>query len=107
MSFSQESIRKLADVTSRDIYDAIAEDGRLEEAIMNALPGAIQKVMGEVSPELVGELGCEVMGRIGIVDDTVWKKRYDALYRHVKRVYAESYIDGAEYSYSYGYEDLV
>lgn len=107
MSFSEESIRKLADVTATRIFDVIVEDGRLDEAVMNAMPGAIQKVMGEVSPELVGELGCEVMGRIGIVDDTVWKTRYDALYRHVKKVYAESYIDGAEYSYSYGYEDLA
>lgn len=100
MSFSEESIRKLADVAGRDIYEAIVDDGRLEEAVMNSLPGAIESVMGRVSPELVGELGCEIMSRIGITDSNefnIWKTRYEALYRHVKKNYAESYVDGAEY----------
>ena len=105
MSFSEESIRKLADVTGRDIYEAIVDDGRLEEAVMNSLPEAIESVMGRVSPELVGALGCEIMSRIGITEsndpyatNNIWKTRYEVLYRHVKANYAESYVDGAEYA---------
>ena len=105
MSFSQESIRKLADVTARDVFDKITEDRRFDEVIMNALPKAIEDVMGDVSPELVGELGCEIMGRIGVIEqngpysqNNIWKTRYEALFRYVKKNYAESYVDGAEYT---------
>lgn len=99
MSFSEESIRKLADVTSNDIFEAICDSGRLDEVVMNEMPYAIREVMGEVSPSLVGELGCEVMGRIGVIskDDSIWRSRYEALYRYVKQNFAESYVDGAEY----------
>lgn len=114
MSFSEESIRKLADVTASCIFDVIVEDGRLDEAVMNSMPSAIQKVMGDVSPELVGELGCEVMSRIGIVEENqpysdfnIWKTRYEALYRYVKKNYAESYVDGAEYDIQHPTHDYV
>ena len=83
----------------------VTEDPRFDEVIMNALPEAIYDVMGDVSPELVGELGCEIMGRIGVInqngpyaENNIWKTRYEALFRHVKKNYAESYVDGAEYS---------
>ena len=104
MSFSEETISKLADVTARDVFDELVDDGRLEEAVMNSMPMAIESVLGQVSPELVGELGCEVMSRIGITsaispieEFNIWKTRYEALYRYVKKNYAESYVDGAEY----------
>ena len=114
MSFSEESIRKLADVTARDVYEELVDDGRLEEAVMNSMPMAIESVLGRVSPELVGELGCEVMNRIGITsaispieEYNLWKTRYEALYSYVKRTYAESYVDGAEYGVLQGgYEDV-
>ena len=105
MSFSQESIRKLADVTAREVFDKVTEDPRFDDVIMNSLPEAIYDVMGDVSPELVGELGCEIMGRIGVIDqngpyaeNNIWKTRYEALFNYVKKNYAESYVDGAEYS---------
>ncbi len=44
------------------------------------------------------------MGMIGICEDestsietTIWKSRYEALYRYVKQNYASDYVDGAEY----------
>lgn len=104
MSFSDESIRKLADVKGRDIFDVIADEPRYLDAIMNSMQPAIEDVMGKVSPELVGALGCEVMGRIGFIEENgpyshnnIWKTRYEALYNYVKKTYAESYVDGAEY----------
>lgn len=101
MSFSEESIEKLADVTATRVFDVIVEDGRFDEAVMNAMPGAIRKVMGDVSPQLTGALGYEIMTRIGIMVEppefNLWKTRYEALYRYVKKNYAESYVDGMEY----------
>ena len=106
MSFSEESIEKLADVTATRVFDVIVEDGRFDEAIMNAMPGAIQHVMGDVSPQLVGVLGYEIMSRIGIMEEppefNLWKTRYEALYRYVKKNYAESYVDGIEYDIPHG-----
>ena len=114
MSFSEESIRKLADVTARDVYDELVDDGRLEEAVMNSMPMAIESVLGQVSPELVGELGCEVMSRIGITsaispieEFNLWRVRYERLYAYVKRNYAESYVDGAEYDIPHQSPDYI
>lgn len=105
MSFSEESISKLADVTARDIFDKIEADGRFCDIVMNSMPDAIRDVIGDASPELIGLLGCEIMGRIGIVEENdpysnnnIWKARYEALFNYVKRNFAESYVDGAEYN---------
>ena len=72
---------------------------------MNSLPGAITEVLGETSPELIGELGSRIMDRIEVrrgsnspYDDTnIWKVRYNTLFQYVKKTYADSYVDGAEY----------
>ena len=69
MSFSEESISKLADVTARDIFDKIEADGRFCDIVMNSMPDAIRDVIGDASPELIGLLGCEIMGRIGIIEE--------------------------------------
>lgn len=113
MSFSDETISKLADVTARDVFDKIEADGRFLDVVMNAMPDAIRDVIGDASPELIGELGCEIMGRIGVVEENnpyaennIWKTRYDALFNYVKKNYAESYVDGAEYGTIDPYEGV-
>ena len=114
MSFSDETISKLADVTARDVFDKVSADGRFLDAVMNALPEAVTDVIGEASPELIGVLGCEIMGRIGVVEsndpyaeNNIWKTRYEALFNYVKKNYAESYVDGAEYGMIDTYQEII
>ena len=114
MSFSDESIRKLADVKGQEVFDVLSTDGRYLDGVMNSMEPAIQDVMGRVSPELVGELGCEIMGRIGFIENNkpysetnIWKTRYEALYQYVKKNYAESYVDGMEYDLHHPDNDLA
>lgn len=104
MSFSDESIRKLADIKGREVFDVLSTDGRFLDGVMNSMEPAIEDVMGRISPELVGDLGCEIMNRIGFIEENgpyshnnIWKTRYEALYNYVKTNYAESYVDGSEY----------
>ena len=114
MSFSDETISKLADVTANDVFDKIAADGRFLDVVMNSMPDAIQDVIGEASPQLIGVLGAEIMGRIGVIeehnpyaDNNIWKARYEALFNYVKQNYAESYVDGAEYDMMSTYQDII
>lgn len=114
MSFSDETISKLADVTARDVFDIIASDERYLDVVMNAMPGAIRKVIGEASPELIGVLGCEISGRVGVVEENhpyaennIWKTRYQALFNYVKKTYPESYVDGAEYGMMDNYQEIL
>ncbi len=102
-SFTQESTQKLAEAIAQQVFEYISEDGRYLDGVMNTIEPAIVSVIGQTSPELVGELGCAIMGMICIpsdpevFQDDLWKTRYERLYRYVKRTYAESYVDGAEY----------
>ena len=108
MSLSNESIEKLVDNIAEDVFHLIKDDPRYKEGIMNNLPGAITEVLGETSPELIGELGVRIMDRIGIDrgpntpynQNNIWKVRYNTLFQYVKRTYADSYVDGAEYGLS-------
>ena len=104
MSLSTESITKLVDNVSYDVFHLISSDPYYTETIMNLLPGAITEVIGDTSPQLIGALGVEIMDRIGITEDNdpyaehnIWKTRYETLYRYVKTNYASEYVDGAEY----------
>ncbi len=103
MAFSDESTQKLAAAIAQQVFEYISEDGRYLDGVMNTIEPAIVSVIGQTSPELVGELGCAIMGMICIpsdpevYQDDLWKTRYERLYRYVKKNYAESYIDGAEY----------
>ena len=103
MAFSDESTQKLAAAIAQQVFEYISEDGRYLDGVMNTIEPAIVSVIGKTSPELVGELGCAIMGMICIpsepkvCQDEIWKTRYETLRRYVKRTYAESYIDGAEY----------
>lgn len=110
-SLSNESTQKLADAIAQQVFDELCIDGRYMDGIMNSIETAITQVIGRTSPELVGELGSLIMEKIGVVqehhpysENNIWKTRYDALYRYVKRNYAESYIDGAEYGFTPLYE---
>jgi len=102
-SFTQESTQKLAEAIAQDVFAYISEDGRYLDGLMNTIEPAIVHVIGKISPELVGELSCAIMGMIcipsdpDVYQDDLWRTRYERLYRYVKRTYAESYIDGAEY----------
>ena len=102
-NLSQESTQKLAAAIAQDVFAYISEDGRYLDGIMNTIEPAIVSVIGQTSHELVGELGVAIMDMIcipsdpDVFQDDLWKTRYDRLYRYVKRTYAESYIDGAEY----------
>ena len=114
MSFSEESVNKLADVIAPQVFEELCTDGRYMDGLMNSMETAIIQVLGRTSPELVGAIGEAIIERIGVVGEchpyaqnNIWKTRYEALYTYVKRTYAESYIDGAEYGVSqYGYEDV-
>ena len=113
-TLSQESVQKLAQVIAPQVFEYLSEDGRYLDGIMNTIEPAIVSVIGHTSPVLVGELGCAIFEMIGVIGENdpyaqnnIWKTRYEALYTYVKRTYAESYIDGAEYGVSqYGYEDV-
>ena len=103
-SLTQESTQKLAEAIAPAVYDYMLEDGRYLDGVMNTIEPAIVSVIGHTSPELVGELGCAVMGLIGVptindpyAEHNIWKTRYETLHRYVRRTYAESYVDGAEY----------
>jgi hypothetical protein len=102
-TLSQESTQKLAEAIAQQVFEYISEDDRYLDGVINTIEPAIVSVIGKTTPELVGELGCAIMGMICIpgdpevYQDNLWKTRYDRLYSHVKRTYAESYIDGAEY----------
>ena len=109
MTLSSDSTRQLADTIAPAVFEYLSDDGRYMDGIMNSIEGAIVHVCGKVDPELVGELGVLIMDKIGIVDDTpcyeeVWRRRYETLYTYVKKHYAESYVDGAEYDPYTGYE---
>ena len=112
-TLTDESTQKLAEAIAPQVFEYISEDGRYLDGIMNTIEPAIVSVIGQVTPELVGELGCAIMGMICIpcVDseftDSVWRKRYDALYSYVKRNYADDYVDGAEYGMMNTYTDEV
>ena len=105
MSLSNESIEKLVDNIAEDVFHIIKSDPLYKEGIMNNLPGAITEVIGETSPQLIGELGVRIMDRVGVDtgssspydQNNIWKVRYETLFRYVKRTYADSYVDGAEY----------
>ena len=106
MSLSTESITKLVDNVSYDVFHLISSDPYYTETIMNLLPGAITEVIGDTSPELIGALGISIMNRIEFVGEDdggdnkaakVWEERYRSLFRYVKNTYASEYIDGAEY----------
>lgn len=104
MKLSEESTQKLADVISDEVFAIISERGQYLDAVMNTMDHAITTVIGDVSPELSGKLGDIIMDKMGIVHDqepyaqfNIWKTRYEALYRYVKKNYAESYVDGMEY----------
>ena len=111
MTLSTQSINQIADQIAPEVFHIIQKEPAFNEAVMNALPRAIDIVLGEVSPTLVGKLGCEIIDRIGVEGGCCdecdkWRGRYEALYRYVKTNYAESYVDGVEYGYGYGYEDV-
>ena len=114
MSFTKESVEKLADVIAPRVFEELCTDGRYMDGLMNSMESAIIQVLGRTSPELVGAIGAAIIDRIGVVgechpyaDNNIWKTRYETLYQYVKRTYAESYVDGAEYTDIYGYEDLI
>jgi len=112
-NLSQESTQKLAETIAPAVFEYMSEDGRYLDGVMNTIEPAITSVVGHVSPELVGELGCAIMGLISVpcVDaeftDSVWRKRYEALYSYVKRTYADDYVDGAEYGMMNPYTEEV
>ena len=114
MTLKSESVQLLADTIAPEVFEILSTDGRYLDGVMNSIEPAIQEVLGRVSPDLVGELGCLIMEKIGVIEsnnpyvhNNIWKTRYDTLYSYVKRTYAESYVDGAEYGTStYGYEDI-
>ena len=101
MSLKSESIQLLADTIAPEVFSYIREDDVYVSGLMNAIPYAIQEVLGEVSPDLIGELGVLIMEQITVPNtkdlDGAWERRYKTLYAYVKKNYAESYIDGAEY----------
>ena len=104
MKLSDESIQKLADTISDEVFAIISERGQYLDAVMNTMDHAITTIIGDVSPELSAKLGDMIMEKIGIVHThepyakfNIWKTRYEALYRYVKKTYAESYVDGMEY----------
>jgi len=104
MTLSNESTQKLADSIADEVFAIISERGQYLDAVMNTMDHAITTVIGDVSPELSGQLGDIIMEKMGIVHDNgpyekfnIWKTRYEALYRYVKKTYAESYVDGMEY----------
>ncbi len=101
MSLKSESIQLLADTIAPEVFSYIREDDVYVSGLMNAIPYAIQEVLGEVSPDLIGELGVLIMDQITVPNtkdlDDVWEKRYKALYSYVKTNFADDYVDGAEY----------
>lgn len=104
MTLSNQSIHKLADTIAPKVFEILSDDGRFLDGTMNSIEPAIQEVIGRVDYTVSSELACLIMEKIGIVensdpyaDHNIWKTRYDTLYRYVKRTYAESYVDGAEY----------
>lgn len=115
MSFSEESVSKLADVIAPQVFEELCTDGRYMDGLMNSLETAIIQVLGRTSPELVGAIGDAIIQRIGVVGEchpyaqnNIWKTRYDALYSYVKRTYAESYVDGIEYDITIEpFEDVI
>ena len=104
-NLTEKSTRKLAEAIAHQVFEYISEDDRYLDGIMNTIEPAIESVIGQTRPELVGELAVTMMGMIGVLtindplyeENNNWRRRYEALYRHVKKHYAESYIDGAEY----------
>ena len=114
MKLTDESTQKLADTIAHDVFEVLSTDGRYLDGVMNSIEPAITEVIGKSSPELIGELGALIMDKITVMGEcnpyakhNIWKTRYEALYNYVKRTYAESYIDGAEYGMShYIYEDV-
>ena len=101
MSIKTESLQQLADTIAPDVFAIVSDDDVYTSGLMNALPYAIREVLGEVSPEVIGELGCLIMEQITVPNtkdlDSVWEKRYKALYSYVKTNFADDYVDGAEY----------
>lgn len=104
MTLKSESVQLLADTIAPQVFEVLSTDGRYLDGVMNSIEPAIQEVLGRVSPDLVGELGCLIVEKIGVIENNdpyaefnIWKTRYEALYRYVKKNYAESYVDGAEY----------
>lgn len=113
MTLKSESVQLLADTIAPQVFEVLSTDGRYLDGAYNSIESAIQEVLGRVSPDLVGELGSIIIGKIGVIEsnnpyaeNNIWKTRYDTLYQYVKRTYAESYVDGAEYGNYYGYEDV-
>ena len=113
MSFTKESLDKLADVVAPQIFEELCTDGRYLDGLHNSMERAIVQVLGRTSPALIGALGEAIIERIGVVGEShpyahnnIWKTRYETLYQYVKRTYAESYVDGAEYIDAYGCEDI-
>lgn len=109
MRLSTDSLSKLADAIAPDVFEQLSDDSQYVDGVMNSIERAIVAVIGRIEPDLVGELGVRIIDKIGVVDETpcyedVWRRRYETLYAHVKKTYAESYVDGAEYDTYNGYE---
>ena len=103
-TFTEESLDQLANAIAPKVFAIISEDGLYLDGVMNSMPYAIKEVLeSDVSPDLIGRLGARIMDQITIPNteevDSVWKRRYDALYRYVKTNFTEDYIEGAEYGY--------
>lgn len=114
MSFTKESVEKLADVVSPKVFEELVSDGRYLDGLHNSIESAIIQVLGRTSPALVGALSDAIINRIGITGDcnpysefNIWKTRYETLYSYVKKNYAESYVDGIEYDIHHPDNDLT
>lgn len=110
MRLSTDSLFKLADAIAPDVFEQLSNDSQYTDGVMNSIERSIVAVIGRIDPEIVGELGVLIINKIGVVNDTppcyedVWRRRYETLYAYVKKNYAESYVDGAEYDAYHGYE---
>lgn len=101
MTLSNESTKLLADTISERVFEIVSSDGRYLDGVMNSIEPAIIEVIGKCEPDVIAELSCLIMENIGVSDNSIWKKRYEALYHYVKYNFASEYVDGAEYGTSH------
>lgn len=110
MTLSTKATNKLADTLAEKVKDRIYQSEVFIDMMHDMVPNIIQSIMGEVDDDVLFEVSMSVMDRIFLTtlqpQDTseaaMWEDRYKSLFRYVKKTYAESYIDGAEYGTLYG-----
>jgi len=97
----EESLNLLANTIAPEVFSIVSEDDRYISGLMNSLPSAIEGVLGKVSADTISRLGVRIMDKVTVPNteevESIWRARYEALFRYVKENYAESYVDGAEY----------